>query len=246
MAHEGLQVPVEGGLRSLELPRQLGKAHGLGRARKELEQPQREVYGLGADARRVVARFCCIGSSNEPWFIYRTAKIRRRITADPDPGEESQMNAVVRLAAGAACFALFGINANAQGGRAPAELALAGQVSSAEEGPMEGVVVSAKKDGSTITVSVVTDAQGRFAFPAARLEPGRYSLKARAAGYELDGARAADVAADGKPRPTSSSRRRATLPRSSPMPNGCRACRARTSRSGSCSTATAATRSSAS
>ena len=32
-------------------------------------------------------------------------------------------------------------------------------------------------------------------FPAARLEPGRYTLKARAAGYELDGARAADVAA---------------------------------------------------
>ena len=97
------------------------------------------------------------------------------------------MNAVVRLAAGAAWFALFGINANAQGGRAPAELALAGQVSSAEEGPMEGVVVSAKKDGSTISVSVVTDAQGRFAFPAARLEPGHYTLKARAAGYELDG-----------------------------------------------------------
>ena len=32
--------------------------------------------------------------------------------------------------------------------------ALVGQVSSQEEGPMEGVVVSAKKDGSTITVSV--------------------------------------------------------------------------------------------
>ena len=40
--------------------------------------------------------------------------------------------------------------------------ALTGQVSSAEEGNMEGVVVSAKKDGSTITVSVVTDAQGRL------------------------------------------------------------------------------------
>jgi hypothetical protein len=74
--------------------------------------------------------------------------------------------------------------------------ALTGRVASAEEGPMEGVVVSAKKDGSTISVSVVTNAQGRFAFPAARLEPGHYTLKARAAGYELDGARAADVAAD--------------------------------------------------
>ena len=72
--------------------------------------------------------------------------------------------------------------------------ALSGQVTSAEEGPMEGVVVSAKKDGSTISISVVSNAAGRFAFPAARLEPGHYALSARAAGYELDGARAADVA----------------------------------------------------
>ena len=70
---------------------------------------------------------------------------------------------------------------------------LSGQVTSAEQGPMEGVVVSARKDGSTISVSVVTNAAGRFAFPAARLEPGHYTLKARAAGYEPDGARAADV-----------------------------------------------------
>ena len=73
--------------------------------------------------------------------------------------------------------------------------ALTGRVTSAEEGAMEGVVVSAKKDGSTISVSVVSDDEGRFAFPAARLEPGHYTLKARAAGYELDGAKAADVAA---------------------------------------------------
>ena len=71
--------------------------------------------------------------------------------------------------------------------------ALSGQVTSVEEGPMEGVVVSAKKDGSTISISVVTNGAGRFAFPVARLEPGHYTLKARAAGYELDGAGAADV-----------------------------------------------------
>jgi streptogramin lyase len=59
---------------------------------------------------------------------------------------------------------------------------------------MEGVVVSAKKDGSTISISVVTNAAGSFAFPASRLEPGHYTLKARAAGYELDGTRGADVA----------------------------------------------------
>src|SRR5207247_7655802 len=70
----------------------------------------------------------------------------------------------------------------------------AGQGTSDDEGLMEWVVVSPKKDGSTIRVSVVTNAQGRFAFPAARLQPGHYTLKARATGYELDGARAADIA----------------------------------------------------
>jgi virginiamycin B lyase len=80
-------------------------------------------------------------------------------------------------------------------GQGPSQSALTGQVTSTEEGPMEGVVVSAKKDGATISISVVTNDRGRFTFPSARLEPGRYTLKARAAGYELDGTRAADVSA---------------------------------------------------
>jgi virginiamycin B lyase len=78
---------------------------------------------------------------------------------------------------------------------AQAQTVLSGQVSSPDEATMEGVVVTAKKDGSTIAISVVTDAQGRYAFPANRLEPGKYTLKARAAGYELDGARTADIGA---------------------------------------------------
>ena len=88
------------------------------------------------------------------------------------------MNTVCHRIIVAAYLALLATVAHAQS--APA---LSGQVSSAEEGAMEGVVVSAKRDGSTISISVVTDAQGRFAFPAARLEPGHYTLKARAAGY---------------------------------------------------------------
>ena len=36
-------------------------------------------------------------------------------------------------------------------------VALSGQVSSEKEGAMEGVVVGAKKDGSTITIDVVSD-----------------------------------------------------------------------------------------
>ena len=78
---------------------------------------------------------------------------------------------------------------------AQAPAALSGEVSSAREGPMEGVVVSAKKDGSTITVSVVSDAKGHFSFPASRLDPGHYALAIRAVGYDLDGATEVTLAA---------------------------------------------------
>src|SRR3990172_7386597 len=63
--------------------------------------------------------------------------------------------------------------------------ALAGVVSSQEEGPMEGVLVSAKKEGAKFTITVVSDAQGRYSFPANRLEPGQYTVRIRAVGYEL-------------------------------------------------------------
>lgn len=75
-----------------------------------------------------------------------------------------------------------------------ADAALAGRVSSAEEGSMEGVVVSAHRQGSTITVSVVSDHDGHYSFPASRLLPGHYFLDIRADGYELDGAGVADLA----------------------------------------------------
>src|SRR5580692_7370871 len=64
--------------------------------------------------------------------------------------------------------------------------ALAGKVTAGQEA-LEGVLVSAKKNGSTITVTVVSDKDGRYSFPAARLEPGQYSLRIRATGYDLDG-----------------------------------------------------------
>jgi virginiamycin B lyase len=64
--------------------------------------------------------------------------------------------------------------------------ALAGRVTSQEEGPMEGVLVNAKRAGSTITVTVVSDAQGQYSFPRSRLEPGQYSVRIRAVGYEID------------------------------------------------------------
>ena len=70
---------------------------------------------------------------------------------------------------------------------ASAQTALSGLVSSSEEGPMEGVLVSAKREGSTITTTVVTNEQGRYSFPSARMEPGKYTVSIRAIGYKLDG-----------------------------------------------------------
>jgi len=70
--------------------------------------------------------------------------------------------------------------------QAPAPVALTGEVRSNEEGPMEGVLVSAKKAGSTITITVVSDAQGHYSFPRTKLDPGSYLLKIRAVGYELN------------------------------------------------------------
>src|SRR5204862_2719759 len=90
-------------------------------------------------------------------------------------------------------FALFSSAAIAQSG-------LTGRVTSAEEGAMEGVLVSAKKAGSTITVTVVSDEKGMYRFPASKLEPGKYALKVRAVGFDLQGSRIATVAAKGSAR----------------------------------------------
>src|SRR5207247_1446925 len=63
------------------------------------------------------------------------------------------------------------------------------------EGAMEGVLISAKRAGSTMTVTVVSDAQGRYSFPRNRLEPGTYSIRTRAVGYDLEGPSAVIVTA---------------------------------------------------
>jgi virginiamycin B lyase len=65
-------------------------------------------------------------------------------------------------------------------------------VTSPEEGTMEGVLVSAQKLGSPITVTVVSDRDGYFAFPGAKLASGRYALRIRAVGYDLDTPQFAD------------------------------------------------------
>ena len=64
-------------------------------------------------------------------------------------------------------------------------VALSGKVTSQAEGSMEGVIVGAKKAGSTMTTWVVSDASGAFSFPRDRMDAGKYALSIRAVGYEL-------------------------------------------------------------
>jgi streptogramin lyase len=69
--------------------------------------------------------------------------------------------------------------------RAQASVSLTGQVKSDEEGLMEGVAVSARRTGSNITVTVVSNEKGLYSFPQNRLEAGQYSITVRAVGYDL-------------------------------------------------------------
>ena len=105
---------------------------------------------------------------------------------------------------------------------AHAQSALTGTVSSAEEGAMEGVVVSAKRDGSTITISVVTDAQGRFAFPGNGSSPASTRCARAPPAIQLRGTshreRCRRPGSEGRSqaRPSCAASRRI-----SPMPSGC-------------------------
>ncbi|MDO8793255.1 MAG: carboxypeptidase regulatory-like domain-containing protein, partial [Vicinamibacterales bacterium] len=49
----------------------------------------------------------------------------------------------------------------------------------------EGVVVSARKEGGIMTVSVTSDAKGKFSFPRTHLPAGNYTLRTRAVGFDL-------------------------------------------------------------
>ncbi len=108
----------------------------------------------------------------------------------------------MRVAIVAAWFATGGAAALLVAGVTPAwaqgaSPTLRGTVSSVREGPMEGVLVSARRQGSPITVTVVSNAKGEYAFPAGRLEAGSHHLAIRAAGYALDGSDAIEIGAAG-------------------------------------------------
>src|SRR5207249_4987407 len=116
-----------------------------------------------------------------------------RICRDPVSHQESAMraNLMLTLAATAAAM-VFPPAIDAV--RAEGQAALTGIVGSEAEGKMEGVVVTARRLGSIVQVSVTTDAEGRYGFPRNRLEPGDYTLSIRAVGYDIDSPAKATVA----------------------------------------------------
>ena len=91
-------------------------------------------------------------------------------------------------------LALFGLSTAFADDKAPA--ALTGQVISEAEGAMEGVVVTAHKDGSIVSVSVTTDARGWYTFPESKLDPGEYKIAIRAVGYDISAPTTVDVVAE--------------------------------------------------
>ena len=99
------------------------------------------------------------------------------------------MNRGHRLLIGFAAFcALWGASV-----KAADHVALDGRIHLPNGQFAEGVIVSAKRQGSTITVSVASNDQGYYAFPRTRLPPGLYSLDIRAVGYDLAESMSPDV-----------------------------------------------------
>jgi hypothetical protein len=87
--------------------------------------------------------------------------------------------AVAQLTLACAAYMWSG---SAARGQEPANGWLSGRVVSASGGPLEGVIVSARIQGESITTSVYTDADGRYYFPA--MKSGRYRVWAQAVGFE--------------------------------------------------------------
>ena len=98
---------------------------------------------------------------------------------------------------------------------------LMGTVKSSDGKPLEGVPVSAKAQGSTITTSVYTNQNGEYYFPP--LPAGQYRISAQAVGFELTRAEQT-ISSDKKIQRLRSQAIRRTPGDSSRMPNGSQAC----------------------
>src|SRR5262245_1240426 len=113
----------------------------------------------------------------------------------PEVAMRSRLLLVVPVVCGLIALRAASLDRPLHAQQRPDEVALTGIVTAADEGPLEGVLVSAKKTGSTITVTVVSDQSGRYRFPRARLGAGQYALRIKATGYDLETSAPATVSA---------------------------------------------------
>jgi virginiamycin B lyase len=120
--------------------------------------------------------------------------VRRRLAYMLQPNFVPKLSFVIAL--GILAVGLLSWNPAGLRAQSANSAALSGVVSSSQEGLMEGVVVSARRDGSNFTVSVVSDSQGKYSFPRNHVEPGKYALTIRAVGYDLIGTGSLEIAAD--------------------------------------------------
>src|SRR5262249_12312412 len=120
-------------------------------------------------------------------------QVQRRIRLLKTGGLAMRKTRFVTWAAGVLLVGIAGLS-HPVSTQSPDAVSLTGTVTSQPEGTLEGVLVIAKRDGSTISTSVVTDAQGRYAFPRNRLVAGKYAITIRASGYSLAGPVTAEVA----------------------------------------------------
>ncbi len=86
-----------------------------------------------------------------------------------------------QLLASAASLAIAGMLGFAPTA-ASADQLLTGAISSASGQKLEGVLVSARQDGSPVTTTVYTDQNGEYFFPA--LPDGKYRVWAQALGFQ--------------------------------------------------------------
>src|ERR1041384_4397847 len=133
---------------------------------------------------------CSSGRAESSWLrrlstesVKRPSESRFTATKTIFIRESSMRSKLMLSFAASAAVVLF--HPTTQTVWAQGQEALTGTVSSEAEGNMEGVVVTAKRAGSIVRISVTTDAQGRYAFPDNKLEPGDYTISIRAVGYDI-------------------------------------------------------------
>src|SRR5258707_255467 len=103
---------------------------------------------------------------------------RRAVRAASDPIRSLKERRTMTQIRGKLLAGVAGLVVGFAAGGASADQLLTGSITSASGQKLEGVQVSAKKEGATITTSVYTDQNGDYFFPS--MADGKYQVLAQA------------------------------------------------------------------